>query len=107
MASRERLINCDLRGTFPQAVRGEGIYLYDGDGKRYLDGCGGALVVNFGHQVPEIAQAMVNQARNPAYVYRFHFSCPPAEDLAERYCCVTDVPMGRTFFTNSVSHSEN
>ena len=105
MANEQCLINYSLRTTFPQAVKGEGVYVYDSDGKKYLDGCGGALVVNFGHQVPEIAQAMMNQAQSLAYVYRFHFSCPAAEDLAARYCRLTDVPMGRVFFTNSGSEA--
>jgi adenosylmethionine-8-amino-7-oxononanoate aminotransferase len=105
MANRQYLINYNLKRAFPQAVKGEGIYIYDSDGKRYLDGCGGALVVNFGHQVPEIAQAMKNQTQSLAYVYRFHFSCPAAEDLAARYCHLTDAPMGRAFFTNSGSEA--
>jgi adenosylmethionine-8-amino-7-oxononanoate aminotransferase len=105
MAKAQCLINYDLKSFFPRAVKGEGVYLYDSDGKRYLDGCGGALVVNFGHQVPEIAQAMIRQAQSLAYVYRFHFSCPAAEDLAARYCRLTDVPMGRVFFTNSGSEA--
>jgi adenosylmethionine-8-amino-7-oxononanoate aminotransferase len=105
MAKEQCLINYNLRRDFPQAVRSEGVYIYDSEGNRYLDGCGGALVVNFGHQVPEIAQAMIKQAQNLAYVYRFHFSCPAAEELAARYCRLTDVPMGRVFFTNSGSEA--
>ena len=44
-----------LTRGYPRIVRGEGCYLYDDQGRRYLDGCGGAYVVNVGHGVSEIA----------------------------------------------------
>jgi adenosylmethionine-8-amino-7-oxononanoate aminotransferase len=105
VSSQRHLINPDLKRGFPQAVKGEGVYLYDMDGKRYLDGCGGALVANFGHGVPEIAQAMTAQAEKLDYVYRFHFSSPAGEELAARFCHLTNVPMGMAFFTNSGSEA--
>ncbi|MCU0595000.1 MAG: aminotransferase class III-fold pyridoxal phosphate-dependent enzyme [Desulfobacterota bacterium] len=105
MSSQKHLINSDLKGAFPLAVKGEGVYLYDRDGKRYLDGCGGALVATFGHGVSDIAQAMTAQAESLAYVYRFHFSSPVAEELAARFCHLTKVPMGMAFFTNSGSEA--
>jgi len=105
MSKQGRLINYRLNEAFPQAVRGEGIYLYDGQGKRYLDGCGGALVVNFGQSATEIARAMAAQAESLAYVYRFHFSNPLAEELAARFCNLTDEPMGRVYFVNSGSEA--
>jgi adenosylmethionine-8-amino-7-oxononanoate aminotransferase len=103
--NHQRLINFDLNRAFPQAVKGEGIYIYDTDGNRYLDGCAGALVVNFGYNVTEIASAMSLQAEILAYVYRFHFSSPAAEELAARFCDLTEEPMGRAFFTNSGSEA--
>jgi adenosylmethionine-8-amino-7-oxononanoate aminotransferase len=105
MSSQKHLINLNLKKAFPQAVKGEGVYLYDTDGNRYLDGCGGALVANFGHGVPEIARAMTAQAESLDYVYRFHFSSPVAEELAARFCDLTEEPMGMVFFTNSGSEA--
>lgn len=105
MAHHHRLINLDLNRIFPQAIKGEGIYIFDDEGNRYLDGCGGALVVNYGHGVAEITQAMTAQAESLAYVYRFHFSSPAAEELAARFCDLTEEPMGRAYFTNSGSEA--
>ncbi len=105
MSFQQHLINLNLKRAFPQAVKGKGVYLYDRDGKRYLDGCGGALVANFGHGVPEIARAMTAQAESLDYVYRFHFSSPVAEELAARFCDLTAEPMGMVFFTNSGSEA--
>lgn len=100
-----KLINNDLTIDFPQAVRGEGVYLFDPLGNRYLDACSGALVANLGHGRPEIIRAMADQAEELAYVYRYHFSSPAAEKLAERYCRLTDRPMGAVYFTNSGSEA--
>ena len=105
MAHHQRLINLDLNRTFPQAIKGEGIYIFDTEGNRYLDGCGGALVVNYGHDVAEITQAMILQAERLAYVYRVHFSSPAAEELAARFCDLTEEPMGGAYFTNSGSEA--
>ncbi len=52
----------DLDRVYSEVVRGEGIYLYDRSGKQYIDGSGGALVVNIGHGHTEVAEAMSRQA---------------------------------------------
>jgi adenosylmethionine-8-amino-7-oxononanoate aminotransferase len=99
------LINLSLSKPALQAVRGEGVYLFDRDGRRYLDGCSGALVVNCGHGVPEIGRAMAAQAAELPFVYRNHFSTPVAEALAARYCGLTETPMGGAYFANSGSEA--
>src|SRR5690606_7462124 len=57
-------------------VRGEGVYLYDEDGRRYLDAVGGAAVVAIGHGVPEILNAVAGQAERIPYVYGATFTHP-------------------------------
>ena len=69
----------------PEIVRGEGSYLYDRDGKKYLDAAGGAVVVSVGHGVPEIADAARRAARAPRLRARLrvHLACrrdPGARD---------------------------
>lgn len=78
---------------------------YISEGHRYLDGCSGALVANLGHRADDVAQAMALQAETLPYVYRNHFSSPVAEELAVRYCNLTDEPMGGAYFTNSGSEA--
>ncbi|MDQ2932521.1 MAG: aminotransferase class III-fold pyridoxal phosphate-dependent enzyme, partial [Gemmatimonadota bacterium] len=63
-------------------MRGEGCYLWDEHGRRYLDGCGGAFVANVGHGVREIADAIGTQAAKIAYVNGTAFTSEPAESLA-------------------------
>ena len=47
---------------YPTVERGEGVYIYDKDGRQYIDGSGGAAVVNIGHGVKEVEEAMLQQA---------------------------------------------
>jgi adenosylmethionine-8-amino-7-oxononanoate aminotransferase len=71
-----------LTRRYPRVVRGEGCYLYDENGHRYLDGSGGAYVVNLGHGVSEIADALACQARTLAYVTGTMFTHDAVEELA-------------------------
>jgi adenosylmethionine-8-amino-7-oxononanoate aminotransferase len=71
-----------LGRTYPRIIRGEGCYLYDAAGKRYLDGCGGAYVVNVGHGVSEIADALACQAATVAYVNGTAFTNDAVEEFA-------------------------
>ncbi|HEY6304179.1 MAG TPA: aminotransferase class III-fold pyridoxal phosphate-dependent enzyme [Terriglobales bacterium] len=68
---------------YPVAVRGEGVYLWDGDGKRYLDFSGSAAVNFIGHGVREISDAMAEQARQLEFVHTSQFTTPVAEEFAQ------------------------
>ena len=72
----------DLTRTFPRIERGEGVYLFDAEGKRYLDACGGAYVANIGHGVHEVAQAIGEQAARVSYVNGTAFTSGPVEEMA-------------------------
>ncbi len=58
----------DFRQELPRAVRANGIYIYDDEGKEYIDGCCGALVSSVGHCIPEIVKAIKDQ------IYRLDFA---------------------------------
>ncbi len=74
----------DLKRAYPTIVRGEGIYLYDADGKRYIDGSGGSsAVTSIGHGVKEVADAMAEQARKVALVPMHLFTNEPIQALAD------------------------
>jgi len=67
---------------YPVAVRGAGIYLFDRDGKRYIDASGGAAVSCLGHGHPRVIEALKRQADRLCYVHTSFFSSEPAEALA-------------------------
>ncbi len=65
----------------PRIVRGRGSYLYDVDGKRYVDGSGGPAVFSVGHAHPDINAAILRQLENIAYGYRYLFTSSALESL--------------------------
>ena len=76
------LLRRSFRKSFPPAVRGEGVYLWDNQGKQYLDFSGSAAVNFIGHGVAEIAAAMTEQARSLEFVHTSQFTTPVAEQYA-------------------------
>jgi adenosylmethionine-8-amino-7-oxononanoate aminotransferase len=72
-----------LDRALPLIVRGEGCWLIDDEGKRYLDGCGGAYVASLGHGTTEVVDAMARQSRAVAYVSGMSFTNQPVEELAD------------------------
>src|SRR5512146_2342684 len=72
----------NLTRPFPEIVSGEGCWLTDADGKRYLDAVGGAFVASLGHGNAEIAEAVAAQARRIAYVNGTAFTTAAAEETS-------------------------
>src|SRR5277367_37337 len=72
-----------FRRDFPAAVRGEGVYIWDAAGNKYLDLAGSAAVNFIGHGVPEISAAMAEQAAKIEFVHTSQFTTPVAEEYAE------------------------
>ncbi|MGC1506741.1 MAG: aspartate aminotransferase family protein [Sulfitobacter sp.] len=73
----------DLCATLPVVVGGDGNYLIDDSGKRYLDACGGAAVSCLGHDHPKIREAIKAQVDKLAFAHTGSFTNQPAEDLAD------------------------
>jgi acetylornithine aminotransferase len=86
-------------GRLPIAfVRGEGIWLWDSDGKRYLDALSGIAVCGLGHAHPAVRDALCDQAGTLIHTSNL-YRIPAQEALGERLCAVAG--MDRVFFGNS------
>ncbi len=72
------------RSTLPTAVKGDGCYLIDSNGKRYFDGSGGAAVSCLGHSDPHVRQALHQQIDQLDFAHTSFFTSEPAERLADR-----------------------
>jgi len=94
-----------LLHTHPLIVRGEGVYLFDKDGKRYLDGSGGALVVNIGHGVQNVVQAMTSQATKFAYIHGTMFTSQSTETYARELSQICSIPNAKFYFLTSGSEA--
>ena len=81
--------------------RGEGIYLYDETGKRYIDGSSGsAAVTNLGNNVPEVIDAIIAQVRQHAYCPNHAFVNKPALELCELLATITPEGLTRTWLVS-------
>ncbi len=88
---------------YPVAVRGEGVYLWDEEGKKYLDACGGAAVVTIGHGVREVVEALSSQAARLAFAHTTQFHTGPGLELAG--ILEARLPRSRTWFTSGGSEA--
>ena len=88
----------DMTRDFPLIVRGEGIYLYDDAGNRYIDAAAGAYNVTLGHGRKRIAAAMAEQAETLAFAFSAYYLNQPALDLAERIAAVAPGDLNNVYF---------
>ena len=84
----------------PIIVRGEGPYIWDAQGKRYLDGLSGLFVSQLGHGRTELADAAAKQARELAFMPLWSYAHPSAIELAERVAGYAPGDLNRVFFTS-------
>ena len=96
-----------FRKELPAAVRGEGVYLWDASGKKYLDLAGSAAVNLIGHGVPAIAAAMAEQSGQLEFVHSSQFTSPVAEEYASELLSFAGEHFrgGAVFFTCGGSES--
>ncbi|MGE5766389.1 MAG: aspartate aminotransferase family protein [Bacteroidota bacterium] len=93
------------RGRRPVVAHAEGIYFWDRDGKRYIDGSSGAMVANIGHGNPRVLAAMRRQMDEATFAYRLHFENEAAETLARRIAERTPSGLDRVFFVSGGSEA--
>jgi len=99
------LIKPHLHRTYPAVDYGNGVYLFDKLGKKYLDACSGAVTANIGHGNNEIVKVMKDQAEKVAFVYRAQFTSEPAEELAMKLALLIKGVRYWSFFVNSGSEA--
>lgn len=83
------LIHNVLNAQLPTVDRGVGVWLWDTDGNRYLDGCSGAVVTAIGHAHPTVLSAIAEQAARVTFTHRGAFTSAPLSDLADRLADLT------------------
>jgi adenosylmethionine-8-amino-7-oxononanoate aminotransferase len=89
----------------PVIVRGEGCYVWDEHGKRFLDGLSALFCVNIGHGRADIAQAGADQAKELGFYTNWSYSHPRAIELAARIASLAPGDLNRVFFTSGGSEA--
>jgi adenosylmethionine-8-amino-7-oxononanoate aminotransferase len=98
-------MGADPHAPLPIIVAGEGCYVYDADGKRYLDGLSALYCVNAGHGRPELAEAAATQLRELDFYTNWSYAHPRAIELAERIAALAPGDCNRVFFTSGGSEA--
>jgi adenosylmethionine-8-amino-7-oxononanoate aminotransferase len=93
------------KAPVPIIVRGEGPYVWDVNGKRYLDGLSGLFVVQAGHGRRELAEAAAKQAGELAYFPLWSYAHPTAIELSARLAQLAPGDLNRVFFTTGGSEA--
>jgi adenosylmethionine-8-amino-7-oxononanoate aminotransferase len=95
----------DEEHEIPVITRGEGCYVYDEHGKRYLDGLSALFCVNAGHGRAELGEAAARQAKELGFFTNWSYAHPVAIDLAERIANLAPGDLNRMFFTSGGSEA--
>jgi adenosylmethionine-8-amino-7-oxononanoate aminotransferase len=95
----------DAEHEIPVIVRGEGCYVYDQHGRRYLDGLSALYCVNIGHGRADVAQAGADQARDLGFYTNWGYAHPKAIELAARVGGLAPGDLNRVFFTSGGSEA--
>ncbi len=91
--------------TMPTVSHGDGVYVYDTDGRKYLDGCGGAAVSCLGHSDSRVKRAITEQLEKIPFVHTGYFTNDPVERLAEKLAERAPGSLDRTFFVSGGSEA--
>lgn len=102
--SKSSVLKPNMSKSYPIVEYGEGVYIYDQENKKYLDGCSGAIVANIGHGVKEIAQIAYEQISKIAFTYRTQFTNSPLEELGDKITKLSP-NLNHIFFSNSGSEA--
>ena len=102
--SKDHIFHRTPKDQWQHISHGRGVYLYDTDGNRYIDACGGVHVVSIGHGVSEIADAMRDQASKVGFTYS-RFLTQPQIDLAKKIAAIAPGDLSRVFFISGGSEA--
>ena len=91
--------------TPPTAAKGEGVYIVDAEGKRYLDASGGAAVSCLGHSHPKVIEAIKRQADDIAFAHTAFFTSQVAEELADQLVKTAPAGLDYVYFVSGGSEA--
>src|SRR4051794_2935085 len=95
----------DEEHEIPVLVRGDGCYVWDEHGKKYLDGLSALFCVNAGHGRAELGEAAAKQAAELGFYTNWSYAHPPAIELAARIADLAPGDLNRVFFTSGGSEA--
>ncbi len=104
-APMSHLFHRHCHATLPVAIGGEGPYVFDQSGKRYLDACGGAAVCCLGYGHPAVLEAIHKQVESLAYVHSSFFTTEAAEALGDKLAAMAPPGIERSYLVTGGSEA--
>jgi adenosylmethionine-8-amino-7-oxononanoate aminotransferase len=101
----EHVFHRNPQANLPVIDRGEGIYVFDTDGREYLDACGGAAVSCLGHSDARVKQAIADQLDRIPFAHTAFFTSEAAETLADRLAAAAPGNLDRVYFVSGGSEA--
>ncbi|MEN6567817.1 MAG: aminotransferase class III-fold pyridoxal phosphate-dependent enzyme, partial [Veillonellales bacterium] len=95
----------NLHKDLVEIDHGEGVYLYDSNGRKYLDACAGAAVSNIGHANPKVIQAMTEQAKKIAFSHLSRWTSKPIRELADLIAGLTPGSLNKLYLVSGGSEA--
>lgn len=102
--TEDRIFHRVMRDKWQRISHGKGVYLFDSEGRGYLDACAGVHVVSIGHGVEEVTRAMSEQAEKVCFTYS-HFLSDSQIDLAAKITSMAPAGLNRAFFISGGSEA--
>lgn len=102
---QDHVFHRDFAKSYPLITYGEGVYLYDSQGKKYLDASSGAVAANLGHGVKEIAEGMAQQALKAGFVHTLRFETEVLHELSHEIARLAPPSLNRVYFTSGGSEA--
>lgn len=99
------VLHRNLVQPLPMAVKGEGVYIFDAEGKSYIDASGGPAVSSLGHSHPRVIAAIRRQLDDIAFAYAAFFTSPAIEALARRLVDAAPPGLSHAFFVSGGSEA--
>lgn len=95
----------NVNKQYLEVDRGEGIYLYDKAGNKYIDACSGAAVSNLGHAHPRIIDAMLKQAQSVAFSHLSRWTSKPIQELADLVASLAPGSLNKLYLVSGGSEA--
>ncbi len=103
--SKEKVFYSVIDKQYPEVDYGKGMYVYDTNGKKYMDCAAGIAVVNIGHGVKEVIDRMTEQANRISFVYGGTFTSKARRNLASKIISIAPEGMDKVFLCSGGSEA--
>lgn len=104
-APRNHIFYRNENWHYPKVVKGKGIYLFDQEGRKYIDGCSGSAVANIGHGNDEVAKHAEKQIQKIAYTHLSRFTTDELEQCAQKVAELAPGDLNHVYFVSGGSEA--